>query len=153
MAWTFGNSPGTGTDDERRDAVRVLISDTDTNNQLVTDEIIAFALLQTGNNIYAAGAIAARTIAAKFAGFAKTEFDEVSVDYSNISEQYYKLAENLEKQSKTSGFSVPVPSAGGISLGDMETADLDTDRPDPYFKRRDFRIYRSIDDDDYYGNL
>jgi len=46
MTWTYGGAPGTTTSATRRDAVRLLVGDTDTTDQQITDEEIAFGLSQ-----------------------------------------------------------------------------------------------------------
>lgn len=138
MAWTYGESPGTDTDSGRRDAVRLLIGDTDTNDQQLQDAEVDFALSQANNAVYSAAAIAARAIAGKYGRLVDTSFDSVKTSYSQRRDQYLVLAQNLEKQAKKYG-SLGVPVAGGISISDMDSVEEDDDRPKPAFRRGQFR--------------
>lgn len=135
MAWTYTNNPAA----VPRDAVRLLIGDTDTTDQKVTDEGIAFFLAQTGNDIYLAAALAARSIAAGFSTDVDTKFESVSSSYGQLSENYYKLAVRLEAQAKKFGSKgLGIPAAGGITYSDIDTNDLDSDRVQPKFKQDQF---------------
>lgn len=135
MAWTYTNNPAA----VPRDAVRLLVGDTDTTDQKVTDEGIAFFLAQTGNDTYLAAALAARSIAAGFATDVDTKFESVSSSYSQLSDNYYKLAVRLEAQAKKFGSKgLGVPAAGGITYSDIDANDLDSDRVQPKFKQDQF---------------
>jgi len=67
MTWTYGGAPGTTTSATRRDAVRLLVGDTDTTDQQITDEEIAFGLSQASDDIYNANAPLCRALTAKHA--------------------------------------------------------------------------------------
>lgn len=138
MTWTFTNAPGNSTEQTRIDAVRVFVGDIDTNDQKVTDEVIVFALAETGNHLYNAAAIAARSIAAQFSSLSETSFDEVSIKYGDTSKQFYDLASRLEKQGKIYGGAVPVLYAGGIRSGDVETVNEDDTRVNSRFYTNQF---------------
>lgn len=88
MAWTYTNNPA----NVPRDAVRLLVGDTDTTDQKATDEAIAFFLAQAGDDTYLAAALTARSIAAIYAVYVDTKVESVSTDYGQLSENYYKLA-------------------------------------------------------------
>lgn len=127
MTWTYSGNPS-GSD---RDKVRFLISDTDTNAQLVSDEEIAWALTEGGP--YKAAAIVARAIAFKYAKKANfTISKDISVSYGKIAETYSALADTLENKA---GNLYAVPFAGGISINNKESYENDTDRVEPAFKR------------------
>jgi len=135
MAWTYTNDPA----NVPRDAVRLLVGDTDTTDQKITDEAIAFFLAQAGDDTYGAAALSARSIAAKFAVEVDTKFETVSSNSSQLSENYYALAKRLEQQSKKFGSAgLGIPLAGGISNSDMQSVNQDTDRVMPKFNRDQF---------------
>jgi hypothetical protein len=135
MAWTYTNNPAA----VPRDAVRLLIGDTDTTDQKVTDEGIAFFLAQANNDTYLAAALAARSIAAGFATDVDTKFETVSSNYSQLSKNYYELAKRLEQQAKKYGSAgLGIPLAGGIRIDDMNSVNQDNDRVMPKFNRDQF---------------
>ena len=57
MAWSYDSNLSAN-----KDKVRFLVQDTDTNDQLIQNEEINFALSETGN-LYRAAAMVARSIA------------------------------------------------------------------------------------------
>ena len=127
MSWTYSGNPA----DSDKDAVRFLVQDTDTTDQLVQDEEIAWALTQ-GGGVYTAAALVAGTIAAKFARMADKEtVGKVSVSYTKRAEQYFLLEDELKQKAATQN--VPLPYAGGISVSDVETVEDNTDRVEPSF--------------------
>lgn len=138
MTWTYDGTPGTDTDAERRDAVRLLVGDTDTNDQLVTDEEITFALDQADDNVYAASGTIARSISALYSRRADTSIEGVSVSYSQRASQYEALAVKLERDAKRKGAALGTPTAGGISISEMDSAEDNDDRPTPAFRRNQF---------------
>jgi len=151
MTWTYDNNPGTGDASGRRDAVRVLIGDTDTNDQLVTDEEIAFFLSEANDVVYMAAARAARQLEALFARKADTSLDEVSVEYGEISDRFAKLAVRLESDSARFSGGLGVPIAGGIRRGSMDDAEEDDDRVRPAFRVNQFNNPpdASLDEEDW----
>jgi hypothetical protein len=135
MTWTYTNDPA----NVPRDAVRLLVGDTDTNDQKVMDEAIAFFLTQAGDDTYLAAALSARSIAASFAVEVDTKFESVSSDYSQLSENYYKLATRLEAQSKKFGSrGLGLPDAGGLTYSGIRANDMNDDRVQPKFKQDQF---------------
>jgi hypothetical protein len=116
--------------DSPLDAVRFLLGDTATPPQL-TDPEIQFALDQNAN-LYAAAAICARAIAARYARRVDTKFETVESKYSQLSASFYKLALSLDQQAKRGG-GLGTPIAGGIRQSEVEDARLDTDRVKPFF--------------------
>jgi hypothetical protein len=119
--WTYEPEElGVETAEERKNSVRFLVGDTDTSDQQVQDEEITFALGQTVNNIYFAGAFVAETIQAKFARIATSEVDRtLRIRYSDIQEHYRNLAKDLRAKGVIYGKGMGV-SAGGINLLEME---------------------------------
>jgi hypothetical protein len=134
----------------RLNSVRLLVGDTDTNDQQVQDEEIEFGLSQNGNNIYYAAAWIARTISSKFARQVNIDVDgQISADYSDLSEQYASLADRLEYQGKkTSGAMGMV--AGGLSRTEVDAVRSNTDRVKPAFNRDQFNNPPNDDTFDYY---
>jgi hypothetical protein len=129
MTWTYGGAPGTTSAATRRDAVRLLVGDTDTTEQQTSDEEIAFALSQGSDDIYVAGAIICRAISGKYARLVDSSVESVSSSYSQRAAQYAELAVRLTKDSKRLGsVGLGVPDAGGISISDMISVESDTDR-------------------------
>jgi hypothetical protein len=135
MTWTYEGAPGTTTSATRRDAVRLLVGDTDTTDQQVTDEEIAFALSQTSDDIYNAGALMCRTIAGKYSRLVDTSIESVSSSYSQRAKQYSELAVRLVKEGKRLGsVGLGVPVAGGMSISEMAGVEDDTDRVPSAFR-------------------
>jgi hypothetical protein len=123
MSWSYSDTLLTD-----RDKVRFYLQDTDTNDQLLTDEEIAFLLTEAGS-VRAAAIVAAETVAAKFARYADTSVGDLQLSYSQRYEQFLSLAERLRRQVSLSA----VPLAGGISVSRKQTVDEDTDRVAPAF--------------------
>lgn len=129
MTWTYGGAPGTTSAATRRDAVRLLVGDTDTTDQQTSDEEIAFALSQGSDDVYIAGAVICRALSGKFARLVDTSIESVSSSYSQRATQYAELAVRLTKDSKRLGSGgLGVPDAGGMSIADMISVESDPDR-------------------------
>jgi len=131
------------------DRVRLLVGDQDENNQLLEDDSYVFALNEAGNNKFRAAAIICRSIAGKFARLVNTDFEGVSSDYSDRQKHYRQLARDFEQDAKRQG-GLGSPRAGGTSIDEMDSVEQDDDRPDPAFRRRQFRNPPNIDDIDEY---
>lgn len=148
MTWTYDGAPGTDTAAQRRDSVRVLTGDTDTNDQQSTDEEIAFALTQSANDVYGAGSIIARALAAKFSRFVDTSVDSAKTMFSSRVKNYTDIAKRLDVQARKYGLAgLGTPAAGGLTESGMESADEDDDRVQPAFRVRQFRNPPRFDDD------
>jgi CTP synthase (UTP-ammonia lyase) len=150
MAWSYdATNLGTASTAERINSVRLLVGDTDTNDQQVQNEEITFALNQTNDNVYYAAAWAARTIAAQYSRRVTQNLSgALSADYSDLQEHYTSLAETLEHQGKKSGAVVGI-KAGGISIAIVDNVRQNTDRIAPSFRRDRFRNPPSYSGDDY----
>lgn len=127
MTWTYGNAPSTSL----RDRVRFLVGDTDTNNQLVTDEEIAWTLTDAGNNAYTAAATVCRVIAAEDRGADSVTVGDVS-ESGRSSQSWLDLADALDRRAVAVG-SCPSPFLGGSSVDRRTTVAADTDRTRPNF--------------------
>lgn len=126
MTWTYTNSPSTS----ERDEVRFLVGDTDSSDQLVSDEEIAYALAQEGN-ARAAAALVAESIASIFGRKADKSVGDLKISYRGQSEHYMSIAKKL--RSASTKFASPY--AGGISDSDKNTVEDDSDRLRPSFER------------------
>lgn len=114
MTWTYGGDPSANT----RDEVRFLIGDTDTTDQQVTDEEIAYLLTiypaQTGYPNFRAAAAAASSLAAKYAKSARKSVGALSIDHGQKHQQYLALATDLEKKAAShTSRQMGVPTLGG----------------------------------------
>jgi hypothetical protein len=139
--WTYNAAGlGTSTASERLNTVRFLVGDTDTNDQLVQDEEVTFALSQSGDNPYYAASFVAGTLAAKFSRKVTTKLDgALSAEYSDLAKQYRLLSVQLKQDAQRfSGGALGV-SYGGIRVSDVNTVRDDSDRITPAFRRDRFR--------------
>jgi hypothetical protein len=141
MAWTYDASDlVTSTASGRLNVVRVLIGDTDTNNQMVQDEEINLALSEVGDNVYFAGSYVADTLAAKYSNKVDTKLDgALSATYSQLSEQYRLLSARLKQQGHRYSGSTLGISVGGVKVSDINAARNDTNRVSPSFRIDRFR--------------
>lgn len=131
MTWTYGNSPSTST----RDAVRLLCSDVDTTDQLLSDEEIAYFLAENGTAQQAAAA-AARQLALQFARAADSKtVGDLALQYRSRAATFAALADRLE----TAGAStVCGGKAGGVYTADKQTYAQDPTRSQPVFEKGEF---------------
>lgn len=150
MAWSYDETDlGTTTASGRLNSVRLLLGDTDTNDQQVQNEEITFGLAQTNDNVYFAAAWCARVVAAKYSRQVNTSLDgALSADYTDLAKQYTGLAESLEYQGKKAGAVVGI-KAGGISKARVDVVRANTDRIVPSFRRDRFRNPPSYSGEDY----
>ena len=150
MAWSYDETDlGTTTASGRLNSVRLLLGDTDTNDQQVQNEEITFGLAQTNNNVYFAAARCARVVAAKYSRQVNTSLDgALSADYTDLAKQYTGLAESLEYQGKKACAVVGI-KAGGISKTRVDAVRANTDRITPSFRRDRFRNPPSYSGDEY----
>ena len=146
MAWSYDEG-NLNTSDTlgRLNAVRLLIGDTDTNDQQVQDEEIVFGLAQANNNVYSAGAWVCRTIAAKYSRNVDSEISgALKESSSQLQAHYLELAEALEYQAQKTGGLLGV-KAGGITRNTVDTVREDTTRVRPAFNKDQFKV-----DEQYY---
>lgn len=129
MTWTYSD-PST----YDRDKVRLLIGDTNTSDQQLSDEEIAFFLTEEGS-VYRAAAAAARSLMAKYSRLVDKSVGDLSLSYSQRVTHYESLIRDLDRRSagRTS-----VPYFGGGTKSGMDAEKEDTDRPKPSFERGQF---------------
>lgn len=126
MTWTYGGDPSAND----RDEVRFLCGDTDTSDQLVTDEEIAYAIADAGSN-YLAAAVICEALAAEFARDVDTTNGPASEKESQRYQQYKDRAYALKAKANA----LVKPVFGGQSISDKNTLGSDSDVPQPYFRR------------------
>lgn len=129
MSWTYTADPANST----RDAVRLLIGDTDTNDQQLQDGEISWFLSQAGGSALQGAIAACRALQAKYARLADTTVDDVQVRASQRRDGYRALIASLQAQAATSPSALPY--CGGISIADKAAREADTDRVEPFFTR------------------
>lgn len=128
MTWTYSGNPSA----TAKDAIRFLIGDTDTNDQLLSDEEIAWVNTEASgtststSDLYDAAYRCCVTIASKLARQADKSIGDLSVKLSQKADGYLKQADALKQLSMRSS-GVPVPYAGGITISDK---DIDEDNSD-----------------------
>lgn len=140
MAWSYDPSDlDTTTASGRLNTVRLLVGDTDTQDQQVQNEEITFALSQNGDNVYYSAGWVARTISSQYARRVTTSLDgALKSDYSDLMKHYSSLADNLEYQGKTAGAAVGV-LAGGLTKSRVEAVRANTNRIEGSFRRDRFK--------------
>lgn len=126
--FTYSNDP----ENEPRDAVRLLIGDTDDADPLLSDTEVTFYLTENGDNKYRAAIESCRAIAAKLSRRPDHAVGRVIVSYQQRAQEYLKLAETLRQKYL---MSTVTPYAGGIGLTDKDAQENDTDRTPPFFTR------------------
>lgn len=131
MTWTYSGDPT----DSTKDALRVLLGDTDSTDQLLSDEELQYFADQW-SNIYQAAAAASKAIAGRFARFMDKEVGDLKIAYSQRYAHYSNLCDEFTAQG-TSMLTV-APYAGGISKADKETNQSNTDRVAPDFVKDQF---------------
>lgn len=139
MTWTYTESPATSD----RDWVRFEIGDTDTTDQLLSDEEIASLITDRGSK-EAAALAAAEGLAAQFARKVTKAVGDLRINYSDLAKQYRELAKSLKTKA---GLRKARPIAGGISISRKDTVEADTDRVKPWAERDQFR-HPELNDDD-----
>lgn len=107
----------------------------DPSNLYIGTASIASLSTVVGTSTYTLAAATARAIAAGFAASVTKKSGDVSVNSSDKYDHYMKLAADLDKQAALRGLDASSVYAGGISQGDKETRENDTDRTQPYFTR------------------
>lgn len=128
MTWTYGGDP----DANARDAIRFLIGDTDTNDQILSDEEIAWVNKEvTGSStattgLYDAGYRCCLAAASKFSRMADKSVGDLSVSMSQKAAAYRTQAQEIKALAAREG-NVPTPYAGGITQSDKDVDEGDSD--------------------------
>lgn len=139
MTFTYSGDPL----NSNRDAVRLMIDDTSTGPQELSDNEIAWLIASHPDNWFAASA-GAMMKAGKFADSARV--NSKSVGDLNLAEgdalgsrgrEFRLLSEELRNMALRRGIK---PAVGGISISQKETdlSDIDWDRPEFVIGQNDF---------------
>lgn len=127
MSWSFDDTLSTD-----RDLVRILIGDTNTNDQLMSNESIDKVLtLQTNVNL--AAARCCEMIAAKYARQVNTTNMSLSVQAADRYAHYIELATTLRDQDVSEAIQYATIKPGGLTISEKNTLDADTDARQPSF--------------------
>ena len=124
--------------------VRTLVGDVDSTNPLLSDEVINFFISEASDNIYTAAYLSANAIQAKFARFADTTIESVSVNYSQKALQYAALARDLKAHAEMNDISSP--SVLGVSIDGMSAQEENEDRVKDKFTMDRFSNPQNGDD-------
>lgn len=143
MTWTYSGNPSNST----LDAVRFIIGDTDTNDQLLSNEEINYYVAEHGSVLRIASE-SARAIAAKFARYMSRSIGGLSADFSAKYRQYLELADNLLAKEELQPVS---PYGSGWSISQKETIDSDDDRQ-PTFAAKGIHDNNRADPADNYAS-
>ena len=139
MTWTYSGDPAANA----RDSIRFLVGDTDTHDQLVSDEEIAWTNSEvTGSgtattDLYTVAYRVMLAIASKFSRLANQQVGDLRVDLSQKADNARRQAEELRTLAGRENL-VPVPYAGGISVSDKDIDRENSDRVDPFFTSGQF---------------
>lgn len=128
MSWSYSGRPG----DSRKDAVRFIVGDTDTSEQLLLDGEIEYLLSEYEDSVIAASIRACEVLAAKFARLMDESVGSVSLTYSQRKKQYIEMRDTLIQRRAMED---ATPFAGGISRTDKTARENDDDRVKPSFTR------------------
>lgn len=126
MTWTY-SATDLSTDLAR---VRLMIGDTNTNDQQLSDEEIDFWISNSAGVMWAA-AQCCRSLAAEYARRVDKSIGPASLTVSQRQKHYHDLA--LHWESQAARFTAIEPYAGGISVSDKDTVEGDSDRVTPSF--------------------
>jgi hypothetical protein len=108
--------------------VRLLIGDTDTNDQQFDDAEVNFFINQAGN-VWGAAAQACEALASNYARRVDKAVGRTRLSASQRVKHYLDLAKKLKAQ----GTRLAIPKAGGISIAEKQTQRDDSDRVGPSF--------------------
>lgn len=140
MAWTYGGDPSSNA----RDAIRFLVGDTDTNDQLLNDAEIAWINNQvTGSDtattaLYESAWRAMVAIASKFSRLADQAVGDLKVDLFQKATNARAQADELKALALREG-NVPTPYAGGLTVSDKDIDRDNSNMIQPSFVRGQFR--------------
>lgn len=136
VAWTYSGDPTSSL----RDQVRYLLGDTDsTDPQLQDAEITGQVTLMyptpgSTANAFLVARNCALALAAKYSRQVTKSAGNLRVEYATRADAYRKLAGDLRRLS-LEGATIGT-YAGGISVADKQTEELNEDRVNPAFTRK-----------------
>lgn len=139
--WIYTGDPGT----RNIDAIRLLIGDTDSTDQLITDTEIQYLLTRHGS-VNRTASEACRAIAAKFARLMNRSIGGLSADFSQKYHQYMALADSLLTKEETEPVS---PFTSGWKRSVKEAREADTERETTFGRKGIHDNDRVYPADDY----
>ena len=131
MAWTYSGDPSSSA----KDAVRFLIGDTNSTNQLLQDAEISYLLNLYNQAPMNAAIRACETIMAKYSRLADESAGQVSISFSQRAKGYSSMLANLKTRLYSEDCGI---IAGGISVSDKTRVQLNSDRVKPEFNKHMF---------------
>lgn len=126
MAWTY--DPTLATD---KDKVRLLVGDTQTDAQQLSDEEL-LAMLTIYGGVKSTAIAVLRVLASKYARLADKWVGDLKILASQKHEAYLRMAEAL---SSSGALTVGIPTAGGILVADKEATRDNDALVTPTFRR------------------
>jgi len=126
--WTYNGNP----DSNPLDAVRFLIGDTDSCDQLLQDGEIKSFLAQYNNAPLNAAIRCCETIIARLSRRPDEQVGSVRISYSQQAKAYRALMNDLRTRIAITD---AVPYAGGLSESDKAAQDANIDRVKPKFTK------------------
>jgi len=118
-------------------AVRFVIGDVDVpGNAQMTDEEIAYEVASASGDVSTAALVCVRRLQARYAVLTDTTEGDVSKKYSQLFDHFAKLAADLTDATTSGGGAVAPAYAGAISMADVRTRELNSDRVAPAFGDR-----------------
>lgn len=128
MTWTYSGDPAASD----LDAVRWLVGDTNSSDQLVQDEEIAYALANYGGPVHAA-AVVCEQISGQFSREAVSKkVGSLSINFGAKAKEYANRCKQLRRLIATDLTEI---FAGGLSISEKETLASDTDAVQPSFAK------------------
>jgi hypothetical protein len=126
VSWSYSGDPSASD----KDAVRFLSGDTLPEDQLVSDEEIAYAVT-TGGSHNVAAAIVCEAITARFSRLADSKVGPASAQCSQKAKHYRNRAQEL----RNLGAVCATPTFGVQSKSEKSTLRDDSDAVQPWFER------------------
>lgn len=130
MAWTFNDTPDSTTTQGRRDAVRIMVGDTDGTDPLpLSNATIDFYWSVNQSNIGAA-IMAARSLQAFYAREVNKTIGKLKVSASVRTAAFAALVDSLRRDASATSVGIFI---GGTSISENELQDGNTNNPDAAF--------------------
>ena len=148
MTFTYAGDPGASA----LASIRFLMGDTDTLDQLLSDEEINWVNLEVAGSaastdaVYASAVRCLLAVASKFSRLADQSIGDYKVSLSQKAEAARAQAAVMSKELVAREGGTPVPYAGGISIDDKDIDRENPDRVDPAFAVRQFSNFSRADE-------
>src|SRR6476620_10029849 len=130
MAWTYDPALLNDAQVGSLMQMRLILSDTNEDDQQLQDEEIQF-YLDSESSVYMAAAHAAQSLASKYARLADKQVGDLKISYQKVSDRYLDIAERLESKGRP----YQVPSAGGVYTADRDRNQDDESLLHSYIRR------------------